>query len=228
MKSPSRSGAAEPAGLVSSGEASLRNSWLIWRGRKLFYIQKQTPVRNVSWSTVTTWISAVGLSMCRCMIPNRGSGAPSVSSIRDRASGRTASFLQNQNRILNQKNKQTSDSCWFLCFYLRASRFIFRWLFCFRSWFTTVWSSSEKKQTGHQDQFSAGPPAGVLTASHPGEWCTGGGRPWPRRTGAGRRGRGRSGAVADPAEAVGLAPAGSSWCCRWMGVNVRLTAPEKT
>lgn len=115
IESPSSSGAADTAGLVSpgsSGDVSLRNSRLIWKKRqKTFTIiinNQDICPPGLTGPPPPTCMRAVGLSRasCRLITPNKGSGAPSVSSIRDRASGRTAAFLPDKIRILSQENER--------------------------------------------------------------------------------------------------------------------------
>lgn len=63
---------------------------------------------------VATCISVLGLGMasCSCITPNKGSGAPSVSSSRVRTSGRTRDGLENNGKLSARKELLLWDWTW--------------------------------------------------------------------------------------------------------------------
>lgn len=105
-----------------------------------------------------TCISVLGLGMahagCMCITPNKGSGAPSASSRRDRASGKSRAFLRETRR---RGSKTRESFCIFKCrqmcemlsrcsHLLSSSKSIFWDVLAFTSWPMTDWRSSGRTQ----------------------------------------------------------------------------------
>ena len=169
-----------------------------------------------------TCISALGLGMASCMYidPNKGSRAPSVSSMRDRASGSSRACLRATSiRSEWVSNNRKTCKTLSMCSHLFCSSRSISWdFFFFTSLPTMVWTSS--RWTPSQESRTSALSHWALQSSvisYRGECHTGDGRPRWRRTAAGRTGTGRSEVGADWVEGAGPAPARSSWCHRCTG-----------
>lgn len=187
-----------------------------------------------------TSISLVGLGIASFMYitPNKGSGAPSVSSMKDRASGFSRDCLRDNRRWRGEKRElfcvTGSNKCVSSCReQLFSPALVIEINFLWRPLFQQLAHNGLKllwkDTTSRANAFvSASPSSQVLTIYqvvhfYPGEWHTVGGRRRRHHTGAGRRGRGRSEVVADRAEAAGPAPARSPWCHRCTDIRFFVT-----